>query len=99
MRGNPSSLPVSLACHRGGGALNDGEFAGRPSNGVESAKDFPLFRSACLRKASKSGLASIETCFGMAAPNDLMEEVGVLQLSRCGPDESRDSLVSIAMPK
>jgi len=62
---------------------------------------FPRLASICLRKASNSGLASKGSCFGIAATNDLTEDVGELQFSWGNSAVSRGSavVVSMAMPK
>jgi hypothetical protein len=61
---------------------------------------FPRFASTCLLKASNSGFASIDSCFGITAAKDFTEEEGELQFSWDTTDESRGSAAgSILRPK
>jgi len=101
--GGAASPPsLTCVCHRGGRGRCRAD--GVDAKGVcvvpvEELKvdvdrlkpSFPRFTSTCLRNASKSGFASMGSCFGIAAPNDLTDEVGELQFSRGSREESRGS--------
>jgi len=97
-RENASEASLVCVCHRGGRGLCAAE--GVDAAGVVAVRGkcvlvrlksvLPRFMSICLRKASKSGFASMGSGLGIAAANDLTDDDG-LQFSRGRRDESRGS--------